>query len=50
MMLRKRSNRWAQMKAFGFLPLAAILLAAFARPEISAKTDVLTTDKVQKMF
>lgn len=45
MMLRKRSNRWASLKAFGFLPLAAILLAAFARPEISAKTDVLTTDK-----
>lgn len=45
MMLRKRSNRWAQMKAFGFLPLAAILLSAFARPEVSAKTDALTTDK-----
>ncbi|MDD4636170.1 MAG: M56 family metallopeptidase [Bacteroidales bacterium] len=45
MMLRKRSNRWAQMKAFGFLPLAAILLSAFARPEVSAKTEALTTDK-----
>ncbi len=45
MMLRKRSNRWAQMKAFGFLPLAALLLSAFARPEVSANTDVLTTDK-----
>ncbi|MDD4636169.1 MAG: M56 family metallopeptidase [Bacteroidales bacterium] len=45
MMLRKRSNRWAQMKAFGFLPLAAILLSAFARPVVSSQTEALTTDK-----
>ncbi len=45
MMLRKRSNRWASLKAFGFLPLAALMLSAFARPEVSAKTEALTTDK-----
>jgi len=42
MMLRKRSNRWASLKAFGFLPLAALMLSAFARPEVSAKTEMLT--------
>ena len=42
MMLRKRSNRWASLKAFGFLPLAALMLSAFARPEVSAKTEALT--------
>jgi len=41
-MLRKRSNRWATLKAFGFLPLAALMLSAFARPEVSAKTEALT--------
>ncbi|MDD4636171.1 MAG: TonB family protein [Bacteroidales bacterium] len=42
MMLRKRSNRWASLKAVGFLPLAALMLSAFARPEVSAKTEMLT--------
>ena len=35
MMMRKKSNPWARAKYLYVLPLAAVAVAAFARPEIS---------------
>ena len=35
MMIKKKSNPWARLKYLYILPLAAVSVAAFARPEIS---------------
>ena len=35
MMMKKKSNPWARMKYVYVLPLAAVAVAAFARPEVS---------------
>ena len=35
MMIKKKSNPWARMKYLYVLPLAAVAVAAFARPEVS---------------
>ena len=37
MMLKEKSNPWARLKYLYVLPLAAIAVTAFARPEISEK-------------
>ena len=39
MMLKEKSNPWARLKYLYVLPLAAIAVTAFARPEISEKAD-----------
>lgn len=46
MMLKKRSNPWARAKYFYVLPVAAVAVAAFARPEISAASDEISSVKV----
>lgn len=46
MMLKKRSNPWARAKYFYVLPVAAVAVAAFARPEISAVSDEISSVKV----
>lgn len=46
MMLKKRSNPWARAKYFYVLPVAAVAMAAFARPEISAVSDEISSVKV----
>ena len=37
MMMKKKSNPWARMKYVYVLPLAAVAVAAFARPEVSSR-------------
>ena len=46
MMIRKKSNPWARAKYLYVLPLAAVTVAAFARPEISEPLDEISSVKV----
>ena len=46
MMLKEKSNPWARLKYLYVLPLAAIAVTAFARPEISEKMEEISAVKV----
>ncbi|WP_277232973.1 M56 family metallopeptidase [Phocaeicola salanitronis] len=46
MMMRKKSNPWARAKYLYVLPLAAVAVAAFARPEISKPLEEISRVKV----
>ncbi|MDR1005112.1 MAG: TonB family protein [Prevotellaceae bacterium] len=46
MMKREKSNQWARAKYFYVLPLAAVAVTAFARPEVSAVTSEISAVKV----
>lgn len=46
MMIRKKSNPWARAKYLYVLPLAAVTVAAFARPEISKPLDEIQVSKL----
>ena len=46
MMLQKKSNSWARLKYVYVLPLAAITMVAFARPEISQSFEEISSVKV----
>lgn len=43
MMMKKKSNPWARMKYVYVLPLAAVAVAAFARPEVSSRLDEISS-------
>ena len=49
MMIRKKSNPWARAKYLYVLPLAAVTVAAFARPEISKPLDEILSVKVNDL-
>ena len=49
MMIRKKSNPWARAKYLYVLPLAAVTVAAFARPEISEPLDEISNVKVNDL-
>jgi len=49
MMIRKKSNPWARAKYLYVLPLAAVTVAAFARPEISEPLDEISGVKVNDL-
>ena len=49
MMIRKKSNPWARAKYLYVLPLAAVTMAAFARPEISQPLDEISSVKVNDL-
>ena len=49
MMLKEKSNPWARLKYLYVLPLAAIAVAAFARPEISSELDEISAVKVNDL-
>ena len=49
MMIRKKSNPWARVKYLYVLPLAAVTVAAFARPEISEPLDEISSVKVNDL-
>ena len=49
MMLKEKSNPWARLKYLYVLPLAAIAVTAFARPEISEKADEISAVKVNDL-
>ena len=46
MMLKEKSNPWARAKYLYILPLAALAVTAFARPEVSAAADEISAVKV----
>lgn len=49
MMMRKKSNPWARAKYLYVLPLAAVAVVAFARPEISEPLDEISKVKVNDL-
>ena len=49
MMLKEKSNPWARLKYLYVLPLAAIAVTAFARPEISQKAKEISAVKVNDL-
>ena len=49
MMIRKKSNPWARAKYLYVLPLAAVTVAAFARPEISEPLDEISSVEVNDL-
>ena len=49
MMLKEKSNPWARLKYLYVLPLAAISVTAFARPEISEKVEEISAVKVNDL-
>ena len=49
MMIRKKSNPWARAKYLYVLPLAAVTVAAFARPEISQPLEEISSVKVNDL-
>ena len=46
MMIKRKSNPWARMKCVYVLPLAAVAVAAFARPEVSDPLGEISNAKV----
>ncbi len=46
MMLKEKSSPWARMKYLYILPVAAVTLTAFARPEISSELNEISAIKV----
>ncbi len=49
MMMRKKSNPWARAKYLYVLPLAAVAVAAFARPEVSDELNEISAAKVNDL-
>ena len=49
MMLKEKSNPWARLKYLYVLPLAAIAVTSFARPEISEKMEEISAVKVNDL-
>lgn len=49
MMLKEKSNPWARLKYLYVLPLAAIAVTAFARPEIFEKMEEISAVKVNDL-
>ncbi|MBR6601600.1 MAG: TonB family protein [Bacteroidaceae bacterium] len=49
MMLKKKSNPWARLKYLSILPLAALSVAVFARPEVSNKLNEISSVKVTEL-
>ena len=49
MMVKKKSNPWARAKYAFVLPLAAIAVAAFARPEVSSELNEISSVKVSDL-
>ena len=49
MMVKRKSNPWARTKYVFVLPLAAIAVAAFARPEVSSELNEISNVKVSDL-
>jgi len=49
MMIKKKSNPWARAKYLYVLPLAAMAVVAFARPEVSNELDEISSVKVNDL-
>lgn len=49
MMLKEKSSPWARLKYLYVLPVAAVAVTAFARPEVSAKAEEISAVKVNHL-
>ncbi len=49
MMLKEKSNPWARLKYLYVFPLAAIAVVAFARPEVTAKAELISKVKMNDL-
>ncbi len=49
MMLKEKSNPWARLKYLYILPMAALAVTAFARPEISEKLDEVSAVEINDL-
>ena len=49
MMLKEKSNPWAKLKYLYILPVAAIAVTAFARPEVSETVEEISAVKVNDL-
>ena len=49
MMLKEKSNPWARFKYLYVIPLAAVALTAFARPEVSETVEEISAVKVNDL-
>ena len=49
MMMKEKSNPWARLKYLYVLPVAAMTLTAFARPEVSSVMNEISSDKVNDL-
>lgn len=49
MMLKSKSSAWARLKYLYILPLAAVAITAFARPEISRELEKISSTKVNEL-
>ena len=49
MMLKEKSSPWARLKYLYVLPVAAIAVTAFARPEVSGKVEEISAVKVNDL-
>ena len=50
MMLKSKSNPWRKLKFAGILPLAAVAVVAFARPEVSNELEKLSAVKITEFI
>lgn len=50
MMLKRKSSPWARLKYLCVLPLAAIAVVAFARPEISRELEKISNVKISEFL
>ena len=50
MMMKEKSNPWARMKYAYVLPLAALAVTAFARPEVSEASREISSAKVSNLM
>ena len=49
MMLKRKSNPWARLKYLYVLPLTAVAVVAFARPEISRELEKISSAKISEI-
>jgi len=49
MMLKSKSNPWARMKYLYILPLAAVMVTAFAHPEVSNELEKISVVKITEI-
>jgi len=49
MMLKEKSSPWARLKYLYVLPVAAVAVTAFARPEVSGKVEEISSVKVNDL-
>lgn len=50
MMLKQKSSPWARLKYLYVLPLAALTVVAFARPEISHELEKISSVKISEII